>query len=109
MKTKADPYEIIKKELSNYDTSVLVEFMDKFPPTTRTYFLPIYKIGKIKPIKILVKCQQVGMTTMFSATWLPNYLQLPSKSKVTKKYVIFGSVDDFWKRWNRFRKIIAFL
>ena len=72
MKKETDPFEIIKKELSNYDTSVLVEFMDKFPPTTRTHFLPIYEIGKIK-------------------------------------YVIFGSVDDFWKRWNRFKKLIAFL
>jgi len=116
MKKSLDPFDTIKKELSNYDISILIDFMDKFPPTTRTYFLPIYEIGKKK--NIIIKHRSVGMTTLLtgydvnivSPTWITSFLKVKlPKYKVTKKYIIFSSVEDFWQRWQRFKNLMAFL
>lgn len=91
-KTDADKFPDIDKELSKYPSSLLLEFVRLFPTESQVFGIPIPMT-----IQILVKGRQVGATTMAPF----------SHSRAT--YLYFDSEEDFWKRWNRFKNMRAFL
>jgi hypothetical protein len=106
MKT-VDEFALIKEELSKCSVQTAQDFMKTFPCERKNYFIPI--ISEDRPVKVMVKGRQVGWTTMpagfYSVTWDPAYLKLPNK----RAYIVCASAQDFWDRWNRFRKIRIFL
>lgn len=103
-----DPFIEIKKEIEKQPENILEEFMVTFPCERKNYFIPIPKSRVI-----IIKGRRVRPSfsfPVFSATWSTQYLNLPKNDKDKKdKYVICADAPDFWKRWNRFKKLKIFL
>ncbi len=114
-------FENIKKELNNHSYDEIVKFTDLFPCKDEYFY--ISRSGNIITTKndfhqvVINKARSVGITTpyfeeakKFFANWngcgtIPNkYLNLPPE-----RYVTCSSTQDFWKRWNRFKKIRVYL
>lgn len=113
-KIKKDCYEEsllaqIKNELREYPIDFIVEFIKIYPDKDEKYKIPIRANDKI-----IIKGRSVGATTYINSkepffewngcgTILPKFLHLPIK------YLSFSSIEDFWQRWNRFKKLKIFL
>lgn len=86
-----------KQEIDKHPLELCEKFTELFPCSFPKFRIP-HKIKQRLPI--VVKPRSVGMTT-FSNYWYPF-------EEITI-YVKCSSVEDFWGRWNRFKKLIAFL
>lgn len=87
---KKSTFTDIERELGKYPTSLKMKFVELFPCTDPIHSIPM-------PIAIVVKGRQIGMTTMANA------------GAAFGLHVTFSSSEDFWRRWNRFQGLKAFL
>lgn len=100
-------WDEIKQEIEKHSHELLVEFMKLFPCERKNFFLPIPKKIFKSSSTIIVKGRQVGTTNWHS--WQNIYPWVFELSNNKKKYVICADAEDFWYRWNRFKKLRLFL
>jgi hypothetical protein len=89
-----------KKEIDKHPLELCEKFTELFPCSSPKFRIPHKTKQRLSNTSLIVKPRSVGMTT-YSNYWYPF-------EEITV-YVRCSSVEDFWGRWNRFKKLIAFL
>ncbi len=91
MSCQPDPFICIKNELKKYNGSLIFKFTALFPaPKDSDHYV-------LAGGKIIIKGRSVGATTIFNSLIEEDQLK-----------VYFKNTEDFWYRWNRFKKLIIF-
>lgn len=80
-------WDEIKQEIENHPYELWIKFMEIFPCNRKKYFLKIPNIKKIE----MLEGEQIEFIM------------------ISSKYIICSSTNDFWNRWNRFKKLRLFL
>lgn len=82
----------ITSELDKYDIKFINLFNELFPTTVKKYYVTLNR-AEYNGICYTLKSRSIGATSGISGLG-------------TKVY--FSDPDDFWSRWNRFKKIEMF-
>lgn len=90
MRNDADDFPNIVNELSKYKISVINDFVKLFSPSKRNHCVVTHTV--------ILKSRSIGLTTQTADVF----------NKILPK-VWFENEEEFWHRWNRFKKIIIFM
>ncbi|CAB4196538.1 hypothetical protein UFOVP1290_58 [uncultured Caudovirales phage] len=91
-------FKPIEDEIKKYPK----EFIDTFIKLFQTNSLYKYSISYPYVVNILIKARQPGFTSFTSL------MALAGSNISMKLEVKFNSIEDFWYRWNRYKKLVVF-
>ena len=85
-----DEHELINKELSQFSYKIKRKFEELFPCTNPLNILEVYSKEH---------CEAIGLTNNYDF----------DKIYYTIEYLEYESIEEFWFRWNKFKKMVLFI
>jgi hypothetical protein len=93
-----DPFICIKNEINKYPANIIKEFIRLFPTKAYRHCIKHTVLYKFK--------QQTPTNLTMGCFW--SYYDVESFLSINQVNIWIEDSQEFWNRWNRFKKLAAF-